>query len=197
MKWVCFDKLSLPILLRSIIHVPIPFSRFCDDIFALLSQHQNHGQCVTGHPCPCLRTALLVSRRSSCDFEMSHHGSNTRRESSTWFLRKDSAAATTHSCLQGKVLLLWKKDHSCLQFWMALYNSWFFIDIFQADKNSRIETIKEIRRRAHDKNWHPIAIFPEGTCTNRMAYISFKPGAFIPGLPVQPVLLKYKDRVRT
>ncbi|NXL89570.1 PCAT1 acyltransferase, partial [Alectura lathami] len=42
-----------------------------------------------------------------------------------------------------------------------------------------------------------IMIFPEGTCTNRSCLITFKPGAFIPGVPVQPVVLRYPNKLDT
>ena len=35
-------------------------------------------------------------------------------------------------------------------------------------------------------------IFPEGTCTNQKAIITFKNGAFYPGLPIQPVVVRYR-----
>ena len=35
-------------------------------------------------------------------------------------------------------------------------------------------------------------IFPEGTNSNRKSLPKFKPGAFIPGVPVQPVLLRFE-----
>ena len=45
------------------------------------------------------------------------------------------------------------------------------------DPNSRVNTIKEIQRRAQSKGeWPQIIIFPEGTCTNRKCLINFKPG---------------------
>lgn len=40
--------------------------------------------------------------------------------------------------------------------------------------------------------WPPIMIFPEGTTTNGTALITFKRGAFVLGVPVQPVVLNYK-----
>lgn len=40
-------------------------------------------------------------------------------------------------------------------------------------------------------------IFPEGTCTNRSCLIRYKPGAFIPGVPVQPVVLRYLNKLDT
>ncbi|XP_045191515.2 lysophosphatidylcholine acyltransferase 2-like isoform X1 [Mercenaria mercenaria] len=65
------------------------------------------------------------------------------------------------------------------------------------DPNSRQNTVKEIQRRAQDGGWPQIIIFPEGTCTNRTCLISFKLGAFHPGVPVQPVCLKYPNRLDT
>lgn len=45
------------------------------------------------------------------------------------------------------------------------------------DPNSRVNTIKEIQRRAQTKGeWPQIVIFPEGTCTNRSCLITFKQG---------------------
>jgi lysophosphatidylcholine acyltransferase/lyso-PAF acetyltransferase len=38
----------------------------------------------------------------------------------------------------------------------------------------------------------PILVFPEGTTHNSKVIITFKDGAFTPGLPVQPALLRYK-----
>ncbi|XP_059143736.1 lysophosphatidylcholine acyltransferase 2-like [Physella acuta] len=66
------------------------------------------------------------------------------------------------------------------------------------DPNSRINTIKEIQRRAQSGGkWPQIIIFPEGTCTNRSCLISFKQGAFYPGVPVQPVCVKYPNKLDT
>ena len=38
-----------------------------------------------------------------------------------------------------------------------------------------------------------VALFPEGTTTNRKCLISFKTGAFQPGVPVQPVVVKWPN----
>ncbi|BFZ13456.1 hypothetical protein BsWGS_16495 [Bradybaena similaris] len=66
------------------------------------------------------------------------------------------------------------------------------------DPNSRINTIKEIQRRGQAYGqWPQIIIFPEGTCTNRSCLISFKQGAFYPGVPVQPVCVRYPNRLDT
>lgn len=59
-------------------------------------------------------------------------------------------------------------------------------------------TVEEIRRRAHSGNeWPQIMIFPEGTCTNRSCLITFKPGAFIPAVPIQPVVIRYPNKLDT
>ncbi|XP_071813429.1 lysophosphatidylcholine acyltransferase 2-like isoform X1 [Apostichopus japonicus] len=64
--------------------------------------------------------------------------------------------------------------------------------VSRTDQNSRITTIEEIKRRSQKgSNWPQIMIFPEGTCTNASCLITFKGGAFYPGVPVQPVTVKY------
>ncbi|XP_034981517.2 lysophosphatidylcholine acyltransferase 1 isoform X2 [Zootoca vivipara] len=66
------------------------------------------------------------------------------------------------------------------------------------NQDSRRKTVEEIRRRAQSNGkWPQIMIFPEGTCTNRSCLITFKPGAFIPGVPVQPVILRYPNKLDT
>ncbi|XP_026204610.1 lysophosphatidylcholine acyltransferase 1 [Anabas testudineus] len=70
--------------------------------------------------------------------------------------------------------------------------------VFRSDQSSRRKTVEEIKRRAQSGGkWPQIMIFPEGTCTNRSGLILFKAGAFIPGLPVQPVVLRYPNKLDT
>ena len=70
--------------------------------------------------------------------------------------------------------------------------------VWREDPNSRQNTIKEIKRRTTSPDgWQQILIFPEGTCSNRTGLITFKPGAFYPGVPVQPVLIRYPNRLDT
>ncbi|KAL5275615.1 LPCAT2 family protein [Megaselia abdita] len=69
------------------------------------------------------------------------------------------------------------------------------IYVRREDPNSRQNTIKQILERVNSKeDWPQTAIFPEGTCTNRKALITFKGGAFFPGVPVQPVILRYNNK---
>ncbi|EDO41615.1 predicted protein, partial [Nematostella vectensis] len=72
------------------------------------------------------------------------------------------------------------------------------IYVARTDPNSRQNTISEIKKRAlsHGK-WPHLCIFPEGTCTNRQCLITFKPGAFYAGSPVQPIILKYPNHLDT
>ncbi|XP_075559005.1 lysophosphatidylcholine acyltransferase isoform X2 [Dermacentor variabilis] len=68
----------------------------------------------------------------------------------------------------------------------------------RSDPNSRQNTVREITRRATSKEpWSQVIIFPEGTCTNRSCLITFKLGAFVPGVPVQPVLIRYPNELNT
>ena len=60
------------------------------------------------------------------------------------------------------------------------------------DPESRQKTVKEIVARAQsDTNWPQLLIFPEGSTSNAKALMPFKSGAFVPGKPVQPVLIRY------
>jgi len=63
----------------------------------------------------------------------------------------------------------------------------------RSSKSSRKHVLEDLKRRAEetqDGRWPHTLIFPEGTCTNAKALVKFKIGAFYPGLPVQPVLLR-------
>jgi lysophosphatidylcholine acyltransferase/lyso-PAF acetyltransferase len=72
------------------------------------------------------------------------------------------------------------------------------IYVSREDSENRILVVKEIKKRALlNSDWPQLLIFPEGTTTNRSCLITFKPGAFIPGLPVQPIAIKYKNKLDT
>ncbi|XP_066141595.1 lysophosphatidylcholine acyltransferase isoform X2 [Euwallacea fornicatus] len=72
------------------------------------------------------------------------------------------------------------------------------IYVWRDDPDSRQKSVKEIIKRAtSDMDWPQILIFPEGTCTNRSCLISFKNGAFYPGVPIQPVCIRYPNKLDT
>jgi lysophosphatidylcholine acyltransferase/lyso-PAF acetyltransferase len=72
------------------------------------------------------------------------------------------------------------------------------IYVCREDHESRTKTIQDIVSRANsEEDWPQILVFPEGTCTNRTSLIQFKPGAFYPGVPVQPVIIRYPNKLDT
>lgn len=75
------------------------------------------------------------------------------------------------------------------------------IYVCREDHNSRATTIQDILNRVKAaKEWGEIGrilMFPEGTCTNRSSLIQFKPGAFNAGQPVQPVIIRYPNKIDT
>ncbi|XP_071423595.1 lysophosphatidylcholine acyltransferase 2 [Pithys albifrons albifrons] len=72
------------------------------------------------------------------------------------------------------------------------------VAVSRQDPDSRKNTVAEITKRASSQGqWPQILIFPEGTCTNRSCLITFKQGAFVARVPVQPVLLRYPNKLDT
>eukprot|EP00760_Papus_ankaliazontas_P023962 PhM_4_TR2106/c0_g1_i2/m.6350/K13510/LPCAT1_2; lysophosphatidylcholine acyltransferase / lyso-PAF acetyltransferase len=74
----------------------------------------------------------------------------------------------------------------------AVYTAIQSITVDRSDKDSTNKVLSEIKRRSQSGQWHRTIIFAEGTTTNQSALISFKYGPFLPGVTVQPVLLRYK-----
>lgn len=72
------------------------------------------------------------------------------------------------------------------------------IYVKRENHESRSQTITDILERVNSPyTWPQIFIFPEGTCTNGQQLIDFKPGAFYPGHPIQPVTIKYPNKIDT
>ncbi|XP_059469857.1 lysophosphatidylcholine acyltransferase isoform X1 [Neocloeon triangulifer] len=91
-----------------------------------------------------------------------------------------------------------KAETADIPFFGKLINYTQPVYVWRDDPKSRQKTIKEIVSRATSKlEWPQILIFPEGTCTNRKALITFKLGAFYPGVPVQPVCIRYPNELDT
>ncbi|XP_015186885.1 PREDICTED: 1-acylglycerophosphocholine O-acyltransferase 1 isoform X2 [Polistes dominula] len=91
-----------------------------------------------------------------------------------------------------------KGETSRIPFFGKLINYTQPVYVWREDPNSRQNTIKEIIERATSKeDWPQVMIFPEGTCTNRSCLITFKSGAFYPGVPVQPVCIRYPNKLDT
>ena len=78
------------------------------------------------------------------------------------------------------------------------------LDVSRENPNSRKDTVDEIIRRSepvHDANprarWPQLILSPEGTTSNGKALLYFKPGAFYPGKPIQPILVRYPNHINT
>jgi len=48
-----------------------------------------------------------------------------------------------------------------------------------------------MQRKASSNRFPRVLLFPEGTTTNGRFLLSFQMGAFIPGYPIQPVVVRY------
>ena len=78
------------------------------------------------------------------------------------------------------------------------------IYVARDDPKSRQNTIQEISRRAISytdekwkDRWPQTLLFPEGTTCNGKVLLSFKKGAFVPGLAIQPIIIRYPNRFDT
>lgn len=91
--------------------------------------------------------------------------------------------------------IVMKAESKDIPLWGTLIKYIRPVFVSRSDQDSRRKTVEEIKRRAHSEGvWPQIMIFPEGTCTNRSCLITFKPGAFIPAVPVQPVVIRYPNQ---
>ncbi|GAB5359154.1 hypothetical protein AAMO2058_000520300 [Amorphochlora amoebiformis] len=72
------------------------------------------------------------------------------------------------------------------------------VQAITVDRNSSVsrkEVKDEMVRRTKQHGWPHLLIYPEATCTNGEAVITFKTGAFNPGVPVQLIHVKYSGRI--
>ncbi|XP_059423187.1 lysophosphatidylcholine acyltransferase 1 [Carassius carassius] len=94
--------------------------------------------------------------------------------------------------------IVMKAESKDIPVWGTLIKYIRPVFVSRSDQDSRRKTVEEIKRRAQSGGeWPQIMIFPEGTCTNRTCLITFKPGAFIPAVPVQPVVIRYPNKLDT
>lgn len=80
---------------------------------------------------------------------------------------------------------------ACQIFYQAI-----FVD--RRSSESRRKALEDIcaRSQSTDNQLPQLFLCPEGTNTNRKVLIQFKIGAFAPGVPVQPVLIRYPGTER-
>uniref|UniRef100_A0A3B3ZCL9 Phospholipid/glycerol acyltransferase domain-containing protein n=1 Tax=Periophthalmus magnuspinnatus TaxID=409849 RepID=A0A3B3ZCL9_9GOBI len=68
--------------------------------------------------------------------------------------------------------------------------------VSRKDPESRKKAVAQLKERLTSNGyWPQMLMFSEGTTTNGKALIKFKPGAFLAGVPVQPVLLSYPNKL--
>uniref|UniRef100_A0A3B5LE97 Lysophosphatidylcholine acyltransferase 4 n=1 Tax=Xiphophorus couchianus TaxID=32473 RepID=A0A3B5LE97_9TELE len=85
---------------------------------------------------------------------------------------------------------------SLLMLYLNEKSNWGGKKYSRKDPESRKEAVVKLNERLTSKGyWPQMLMFPEGTTTNGRALIKFKPGAFLAGVPVQPVLLRYPNKV--
>lgn len=77
------------------------------------------------------------------------------------------------------------------QFYQSLY-----VDRRTAASRKEAKDLIVARALSKDDNLPQLFLCPEGTNTNRRALIQFKLGAFNPGVPVQPVAIRYPGHDR-
>jgi lysophosphatidylcholine acyltransferase/lyso-PAF acetyltransferase len=73
------------------------------------------------------------------------------------------------------------------------------IYVARDDPSSRKQCTAEIVRRSQNREagWPKVMLFPEATTHSNEVLLQFKKGAFLPGLPVQAVAIKYRNRVNS
>jgi lysophosphatidylcholine acyltransferase/lyso-PAF acetyltransferase len=85
-----------------------------------------------------------------------------------------------------------KRENIKIPFIGPLMNCIQVIWVDRNDKDSRLGSARALEQRTSEDGWPPVMLFPEGTCGNGKALMQFRGGgAFAPGCPVQPVVVRY------
>lgn len=83
------------------------------------------------------------------------------------------------------------ESHDMLPFVGTIIRAMQVIYVDRFSSLSRKNAVNEIKRKALCNKFPHLLLFPEGTTTNGRFLISFQHGAFIPSLPIQPVVVRY------
>ncbi|KAL7158593.1 hypothetical protein ABFS83_02G154600 [Erythranthe nasuta] len=83
------------------------------------------------------------------------------------------------------------ESHDSMPFVGTIIRAMQVIYVDRFSRSSRKHAVNEIKRKASCNRFPRVLLFPEGTTTNGRSLISFQLGAFIPGYPVQPVIVRY------
>ncbi|KAL3536900.1 hypothetical protein ACH5RR_000266 [Cinchona calisaya] len=83
------------------------------------------------------------------------------------------------------------ESHDSMPFVGTIIRAMQVIYVNRFSHSSRKNAVNEIKRKASSDQFPRVLLFPEGTTTNGRVIISFQLGAFIPGYPIQPVVVRY------
>ncbi|CAI9101656.1 OLC1v1039027C4 [Oldenlandia corymbosa var. corymbosa] len=83
------------------------------------------------------------------------------------------------------------ESHDSMPFVGTIIRAMQVIYVNRFSQSSRKQAVNEIKRKASCNRFPRVLLFPEGTTTNGRVIISFQLGAFIPGYPIQPVVIRY------
>ncbi|KAK8487273.1 hypothetical protein V6N13_093452 [Hibiscus sabdariffa] len=83
------------------------------------------------------------------------------------------------------------ESHDAMPFVGTIIRAMQVIYVNRFSPASRKNAVHEIKRRAACDKFPRVLLFPEGTTTNGKVLMSFQLGAFIPGHPVQPIIVRY------
>ncbi|GMI99052.1 LYSOPHOSPHATIDYLETHANOLAMINE ACYLTRANSFERASE2 [Hibiscus trionum] len=83
------------------------------------------------------------------------------------------------------------ESHDSMPFVGTIIRAMQVIYVNRFSPASRKNAVNEIKRRAACDKFPRVLLFPEGTTTNGKVLMSFQLGAFIPGHPVQPIIVRY------
>ncbi|XAR54106.1 Plasmalogen synthase [Bertholletia excelsa] len=83
------------------------------------------------------------------------------------------------------------ESHDSMPFVGTIIRAMQVIYVDRFSPSSRKIAVNEIKRKASSDRFPRVLLFPEGTTTNGRLVISFQLGAFIPGYPILPVVVRY------
>ncbi|KVH89162.1 Calcium-binding EF-hand [Cynara cardunculus var. scolymus] len=83
------------------------------------------------------------------------------------------------------------ESHDSMPFVGTIIRAMQVIYVNRFSHQSRKHAVNEIKRKASSNRFPRVLLFPEGTTTNGRQLISFQLGAFLPGYPIQPVVIRY------
>ncbi|KPP68656.1 lysophospholipid acyltransferase LPCAT4-like, partial [Scleropages formosus] len=101
-------------------------------------------------------------------------------------------------CVAGLPTVVSRSENTSLPVIGALLEFNQSLLVSRKDPESRRRCAAQLSERLQSNGrWPQMLLFPEGTTTNGQALIKFKHGGFAPGVPVQPVLLRYPNKLDT